>query len=140
MNNLTRLRLSRTLAVTCLALALPVAASAQDPAPVARVEKIIPLSEAFPDNPAAAAHTFRARQLVLRPGARTEEINHAGRPSITYVTRGAVLEHRRGVVAPIAHTVGAATLDRGTVTHFWENAGAEDAELLVVEVAPRAAQ
>lgn len=65
---------------------------------------------------------------------------HASRPSITYVTQGSVREHRTGAGAPIVHNVGATTMDRGTATHFWENAGPNQAVLLVVEVLPRAAQ
>lgn len=116
------------------------AQTADTTAPVVRAEETIPLSEAFPDNAAARDHVFRARQLVLAPGARTEQINHAGRPSITYVTQGMVREHRTGASDPVLHSVGDATMDRGGVTHFWENAGATDAVLLVVEVLPRAAQ
>lgn len=123
-------------AATLALAAVSAVAQTPAPAPVVRVEKSIPLSEAFPENPAAAGHVFRARQIELPPGARTEMINHAGRPAITYVTQGAVREHRVGAAAPIAHGVGAATFDRGTVQHFWENAGSETAILLIVETAP----
>lgn len=109
------------------------------PAPVVRADRAIPLAEAFPDVAVAGKYDFRARQLVLGPGARTEMISHAGRPSITYVTQGVVREHRVGVAAPIVHAVGAATMDRGPVSHFWENPGPGEAVLLVVEVAPRTA-
>lgn len=139
--------LYRTLACVAGALALACTASSvaqiltgSSPSPVVRAEETIPLAEAFPENAVAREHTFRARQLVLAPGARTEIINHAGRPAITYVTQGVVREHRTGVAEPIVHNVGAATMDRGTVTHFWENAGPGEAVLLVVEVAPRQVQ
>jgi hypothetical protein len=46
-----------------------------------------------------------------------------------------VVEHREGV-APIAHGLHAATMDRGGVRHYWENASASPAELLVVELVP----
>lgn len=130
--------------VGAAALSLSTAVFAQvsnpAPAPVVRVEKVIPLAEAFPNVKAGHNYDFRARQLVLAPGARTEQISHAGKPSITYVTKGVVREVRVGVAEPIVHQVGAATMDRGTVTHSWENAGTSEAVLLVVEVAPRTAQ
>ncbi|MBI1250573.1 MAG: hypothetical protein GC189_03780 [Alphaproteobacteria bacterium] len=122
-------------AATLALAAISAVAQTPAPAPVVRVEKSISLGEAFPENPAAAGYVFRARQIELPPGARTEMINHAGRPAITYVTRGAVREHRVGA-APIAHAVGAATFDRGVVQHFWENAGSEPATLLIVETVP----
>ena len=144
MNKRFPLALASTAAFSLAALAFGAVALAQtppgSPAPVVHVEESIPLAEAFPDNATAREHVFRARQIVLAPGARTEMVSHAGRPSITYVTQGVVREHRVGVPQPIVHEVGAATMDRGSVSHFWENAGPGQATLLVVEVAPRAAQ
>lgn len=137
-------RVRHTLALVLSAAALGAVAAAQTPAqtpaPVVRVEETIPLAEAFPENAVAARYDFRARQIVLAPGTRTEQVDHAGRPSITYVTRGVVREHRVGAAQPITHQVGAATMDRSGVSHYWENAGAGEAVLLVVEVLPRAAE
>lgn len=144
MNKLSSRAIALALGLGAAAITLSTTVSAQGvaevPAPIVRVQETIPLAEAFPEIDAAQDYVFRARQLVLGPGARTEEINHVGRPSITYVTQGVVREHRTGAGEPIIHNVGAATMDRGSVTHFWENAGPGEAVLLVVEVMPRAAQ
>lgn len=106
------------------------------PGVTVRVEHEIALADAFPDNAVARNYIFRARQIDLAPGARSEMINHAGRPAITYVTQGSVLEFRTGEAEPIRREVGAATMDRAAISHYWENAGQTPAVLLIVEVAP----
>lgn len=103
---------------------------------VIKDEALIRLADAFPDLDAAAGYTFRARQVVLSPGARTALVSHAGRPSITYVTAGDVQEIRPGMAGPIARKTGDAILARADVTHAFENTGAVPAMLLIVDIVP----
>lgn len=127
--------LSRAMMIAAL-LATP--AVAQEVASVHLMdERTIAITEAFPELAAGEGYTFRARKVLLAPGARTEILVKAGAPSITYVTRGQVIERRdQGPSTPRAR--GAATLDRGDVVHYWENTGSEPAELLIVDVHPDA--
>ncbi len=106
------------------------------PGPETKDEQVIRLSDAFPGLEAAAGHVFRARQIELPPGGRTGIMKHAGRPSITHVTAGEVLEIREGAPASIAHKAGDTVLARADVTHAWENAGNVPAMLLIVEITP----
>jgi quercetin dioxygenase-like cupin family protein len=99
--------------------------------------RTIAITEAFPELAAGAGYTFRARKLLLAPGARTEILVKAGAPSITYVTRGEVVE-RRDQGPATRRARHEATLDRGDVVHYWENVGSEPAELLIVDVHPDA--
>lgn len=96
----------------------------------------IDLASAFPDVQAARDHDFRARKIELAPGQRTELVNHAGRPSITYVISGVAAEHRTGAGEPLTHGPGAATMDRGGISHYWENRSGEPLVLLIVGVSP----
>lgn len=97
-------------------------------------QKMIDLGAAFPDNGAAASRMFRARKIALPPGARTDEIVGAERPSIFYVTKGAVVEHRSDQGAPVAHAFRTAAAISKGATSWVENAGTEDAEILLVDI------
>ncbi len=95
----------------------------------------IAIADAFPELEAGRGHALHARKIELAPGARTELFDRAGQPAITYVTRGEVLEHREGAAAPIPHALYDATMDKGGVRHYWENASDAPAELLIVVLA-----
>lgn len=125
------------LSVLTLAMAAPVLAQTGSQPRVSQHETIA-IAEAFPELIAGKDRTLHARKLELPPGARTALIDRTGRPAITYVTRGEVLEHREGLAQPIRRSVRTATMDKGGVRHYWENANAEPAEILVVELAPTA--
>jgi quercetin dioxygenase-like cupin family protein len=127
------------LLVLALAFAAPVVAQT---ALTPRVldHKTITIADAYPAIVAGQQHALHARKIELAPGARTEMIDRTGRPAITYVTRGEVLEHRDGSAEPIRHTLRAATMDKGGVRHYWENASNAPAELLVVELTQDAAR
>lgn len=120
-----------------LALATFLTGTANAETPISSVhlldEKSIQLADAFPDLEAGGGYTFRARKILLAPGANTETASHDGAPSITYVTRGAVVEWREGT-EPQPRGLHQATMDRGEVVHYWKNSGTEPAELLIVEV------
>lgn len=103
-------------------------------------EKEINLAAAFPKLPAAQSRTFRARKLYLAPGARTPEVDGARAPSIFFVTKGAVIEHRSDQAAQVEHGLrSAGSISKG-VTHWVENTGAEPAELLVMDILPSSAE
>ncbi len=120
-----------------LALAAVLAGAANAETPISSVhlldEKTIQVADAFPELEAGAGYTFRARKVLLAPGANTETVSHDGAPSITYVTRGTVVEWREGA-EPQSRALHEATMDRGEVVHYWKNSGTEPAELLIVEV------
>ena len=97
-------------------------------------EASIAIADAFPDLAAGQNRIFRTQILELAPGARTPLLSHQGRPAITYITAGAVVEHRDGLAEPIPHALYAATLDRAGTSHYWENVGAEPARLLIVDL------
>jgi quercetin dioxygenase-like cupin family protein len=101
--------------------------------------KTIAIAEAFPDLAAGKDRVLHARKIELAPGARTALFDRKGRPAITYVTKGEVVEHREGA-APIQHGLHAATMDKGSTRHYWENVSAAPAELLVVELSTDAAR
>ncbi len=122
--------------IAALTSGLAVFAASAQAVPEIRNEQVIRLADAFPELDAAKGHTFRARQIELPPGSRTEVMAHAGRPSITYVTGGSVSELREGAPSPVAHETGAAILARADVTHAWENVSALPASLLIVEILP----
>ncbi len=121
-------------ALATLALAVPAPAQTVA-APRVTEHRSITIAEAFPELGAGQGFVLHARKIELSPGARTELVDHASRPSITYVTRGEVMEHREGA-APLRHGLHAATMDRGGIRHYWENASAVPAELLVVDLVP----
>ena len=116
-------------------------APSEPPAPAASSsavihEKAIALAAAFPDLAAAEGRTFRARKIVIAPGARTEDEIGDDQPSIAYVAKGAAIERRSDAEGPIRRTLHEASgLTRG-VTRSWENDGTEAAEILIVDIVP----
>lgn len=95
--------------------------------------RIIELGEAYPDNDAAAGRLFRARKIALAPGARTEELSGAERPAIYYVTAGEIVERRNGA-APAKRALHAAGVASAGMPLIIENASAEPAEILLVDL------
>lgn len=110
--------------------AADVAASAE---PIALVDqKTIDLGTAYPDNPAAAGRTFRARKITLAPGASTTATGADERPAIYYVTAGTIVERRGETSAPRAlHEAGA--IAKGEAVTL-ENGAAAPAEILIVDI------
>jgi quercetin dioxygenase-like cupin family protein len=97
--------------------------------------QVIVMTDAFPKLEASAGRAFIAHKIALPPGARTPLADRAGRPAITYVIQGEVLEHRVGSAEPIRRELYAAIMGKGGVKHYWENASNAPAELLEVELA-----
>lgn len=109
------------------------------PAPVAPLnvldQKEIRIADAFPNLEPGRNSVFRARKILLAPGAETEVWSHEGRPGITFVATGEVLEHRAGE-RPLMHAAGDYTLDTKATVHSWSNPGSQPAVLLIVDLIP----
>lgn len=113
--------------------AAPVERAPDSPAPRLVDSRIIDLGEAYPANAAAAGRFFRARKIALAPGARTEELSAAERPSIYYVTAGEIVE-RRNDAPPARRTLHAAGVAVAGMPLVIENASSAPAEILLVDL------
>lgn len=76
---------------------------------------------------------FRARKITLAPGGVVAYHSHADRPSITYLLKGSIIEHRDG--AP-DRTVKAGDVITETtdVKHWVENKGKTSAVVIAVDL------
>lgn len=99
-------------------------------------QKMIDLAAAYPKLEPAKGKTFRARKVMLAPGARTPEVDGGQHPSIFFVTQGAVVEHRSDRPDATEHALHAAGSISKGITHWVENTSAEPAELLVMDILP----
>jgi quercetin dioxygenase-like cupin family protein len=112
-------------------------AAVANPTLLAPLERSIPIADAFPELAAGRGHVFRARKLVLPPGAQTETLRHDDRPAITYVAFGEAVERREGA-APRTLRAGEHTLDTVEVVHSWANESPAPVVLLIGEIVPAA--
>ena len=79
-----------------------------------------------------AGRQLRMRAVSLAPGGQLTAHSHDGRPTLEYVLRGTVIEHRNGV--PVEHKSGEVVVGENGVSHWWENRGTEEVVLLPVDV------
>ena len=76
---------------------------------------------------------FRARKITIAPGGVVAYHSHADRPSITYVMKGGVIEHRDG--APDRNWKAGDTITETTdVKHWVENKGKTPAVVIAVDL------
>lgn len=113
--------------------AAPVESALDGPEPQLVDSRVIDLAEAYPANAAAAGRIFRARKIALAPGARTDELSAAERPSIYYVTAGEIVE-RRNDAPPARRTLHAAGVAGAGMPLVIENVSSAPAEILLVDL------
>lgn len=88
---------------------------------------IFPLAE-------ADQRFYRGRKITVAPGGIVPIHSHKGRPAITFVAEGEIVEYRSDADGPIAHSKGGTTFDKGGVAQWWENKSDAAAILLVVDI------
>jgi quercetin dioxygenase-like cupin family protein len=76
---------------------------------------------------------MRMRQIIIEPGGVVAFHSHANRPSLTYVLKGTVLEHRKGG-PDRTYGPGEVITESTDVDHWAENKGSEPVALISVDL------
>jgi quercetin dioxygenase-like cupin family protein len=119
-------------AASCAALALAQQAPAENKGMKADVRAALDLGAQDLDG--LAGRQLRMREITLEPGGVIALHTHNGRPSLTYVLSGSLVEHREGVAEPREYKAGEALTEGKEVTHWAENKGTVPVRLLAVDV------
>ncbi len=94
--------------------------------------EMIDLNAEFPEA-GLDGRFMRGRFVVVGPEGVVPIHTHDGRPAITYVLNGTIIEHRSDVEGPITHEAGAITFDDEGISQWWENPTDETIRLWVVD-------
>ena len=76
--------------------------------------------------------SLRIRVVSVQKGGVVGVHTHISRPSFAYVLSGDVVEHRGD--GDYKHTSGSSVAERNGLAHWWENTGAEEASIVVVDI------
>lgn len=90
------------------------------------------LGQQFPDVSEVKDYLMRSRRITLLPHQKTAVQNSKGNPSVTYVIRGDMLEHRDDEEISIRRRGDCTTASNG-VSYYWENPTSEPVVLFVVD-------
>jgi quercetin dioxygenase-like cupin family protein len=93
----------------------------------------IQLREAFPLIPESYDRLMRGRRVIVEPGEVVPLQRHEGRPGITYVLEGVIMEHRSDRAAPFPLRAGDHTINGEGVSRWLENTGDREAVLFEVD-------
>lgn len=93
----------------------------------------IELEKQFPDLPSAKGYIMRSRRMTILPGQKTQLENYIGRPCITYIVKGDVLENRNDEKSLIRRT-GEYSFGGVGISCYWENPTTEEVILWVVDI------
>ncbi len=94
----------------------------------------IRLGAEFPHIKEAAKYTMRGRYVTVEAGGIVPIHSHRGRPAITYVVKGELVEHRSDEAEPIVRKAGDCTLDINAIAQWWENKTNSQVVLFVVDI------
>lgn len=94
----------------------------------------IDLTKGLPGVEAAEGRLFRARELVIEAGGILPAHRHEGRPAITRVMAGEIVEYRSDRPDPVLHQAGDTTFDADGLVQWWENRSEQPARLFVVDI------
>ncbi|MGH1542213.1 MAG: cupin domain-containing protein [Arenicella sp.] len=86
--------------------------------------------------PAMEGFEFRARKIVVLPGAATAEHSHADRPGIVYVEKGTLNEYRGETMRKV--NAGDTWIEKVETVHWFENVSQEAAIILAFDLVPTA--
>ena len=78
---------------------------------------------------------LRIRVVSVAPNGIVGAHTHHSRPSFAYVVSGSAWEHRGD--SDYHHIAGSSVAERNGLSHWWENTGEEDAQILVVDIIPK---
>ncbi len=76
---------------------------------------------------------MRMRKLVLAPGGVIAYHSHSNRPTVDYILKGAVVEHRDGAPDRI-YKAGDTITENTDVNHWLENKGKVPYEVVVIDL------
>lgn len=76
---------------------------------------------------------MRMRKVTLAPGGVLAYHSHSNRPTMDYIIKGAVLEHRDGASDRI-YKAGDTITENTDVNHWVENKGKVPAELVAIDL------
>ena len=76
---------------------------------------------------------MRMRKIVLAPGGVIAYHSHSNRPTMDYIIKGAVLEHRDGVPDRV-YKAGDTITENTDVNHWLENKGDVPFEVVVIDL------
>ena len=75
---------------------------------------------------------YRARRIVVNPGAATNDHSHADRPGIVYVVEGTLDEYRKGEKRVVS--AGDTWLESAETVHWFENTSDKKAVILAFDL------
>ena len=96
---------------------------------LARIE----LEQQFPDLPAAKGYIMRSRRLTILSGQKTKLENYTGKPAITYIISGDILENRSDEKSLIRRA-GEYSVGNNGISYYWENPTQEQVILWIVDI------
>ena len=94
---------------------------------------LIKLGPEFPQIPDAANYVMRGRYVTVDAGGIVPIHGHKGRPAVTYVIQGEIVQHRSDQKESVIRRAGDCTIDRNGFAHWWENKTDRQVTLFVVD-------
>ena len=94
---------------------------------------MIELRDSVPHISDAYNYVMRGREITVKPGEMIPIQNHAGRPGLTYVTQGVIIEHRDDRKDPLPLRAGDHTFNTNGVSRWLINTTNEDVKLFEVD-------
>lgn len=92
----------------------------------------IRLSDEFP---AMEGWVMRARVVTVAPDGQIAVHGHESRPGVAYILEGELIEHRNDD-PPAMRRIGDASFENTGTVHWWENASAQPARVMIVDIVP----
>ncbi len=93
----------------------------------------IKLGPEFPQIPDAANYVMRGRYVTVGAGGIVPIHSHKGRPAVTYVIQGEIVEHRSDESGPVVRRAGDCTIDNNGIAQWWQNKTGQPVTLFVVD-------
>ena len=93
----------------------------------------IKLGPEFPQIPEAEHYEMRGRYVTVAAGGIVPIHSHAGRPAVTYVIAGEIVEHRSDESGALVRRAGDVTIDDDGIAQWWENKTDRPVTMFVVD-------